>query len=191
MVKHKHRRHVRYPARLSASLGYSFITLSWLLILGMIGIIIIEWVASLLPDTPLYTDGDLWYNVLSAGLQVQYGTGDEAGSGVKILMLGAFIVAVAYSSHFIAVHASRFLRYFITAIGLKLTPAHLFVTKCLFGLLAPLAMMIVVLGLPYYSESLDKAVVGVTAAMSFIGVLCFTIQQVIVRRAKMAVKDII
>ena len=191
MVKHKHRRHIRYPARLSASLGYAFISLSWLLVLGMIGIVVIEWVASLFPAVPAYDDNGLWYGVLSAGMQAQYGTQGEAGFGVKILMLGAFIVAVAYASHFITVHASQFLRYFITTIGLKLTATHLFVTKCLFGLLAPLTMMVVVLGLPYFSESLDKAIVGVTAAMSSIGVACFAIQQVIVRQAKMAIKDII
>lgn len=187
-TKHTHPRRVRYPARLSATIGYVLLVIAWFMAIGTAGVVILDFIALQLPLTITNSTGLLE----SIGGSVSYSTESPDATLAGKVLLGTMLVVVAVlSSHFVAVHASRLLHYFLQAIGLKLTQAHLFVSKCLLALFAPLAMMVATLGFPAGFSMLGVIAVAICGAIAGVSVVSFSVQHVIARRHSMAAKSIL
>lgn len=186
---HKHPRHVRYPAQLSATAGYVLLVTAWLLILGMAGVVTVEAAWTLLPVSSTANYETVWMTI--GGLSSSSGTSEDLSIGAKAILLFVLLLIVSLMSHFVAVHASQFMHWFIQKLGLKLTSTHLFIMKCLLALLVPFMMMVAVLGLPNIAAPLGQLIVGFSALLAVASVVCFSVQHVIARRVKMAVKNIL
>lgn len=187
-VKHPHPRHVRYPAQLSATVGYVTLVIAWLMVVGTAGVIALESIAALFPFTATYGD----YILESIGGSSQVVTEvQEPSLGGQLLLGAMFAFIAALSSHFLTIHTSQLLKLFIAKIGLSLTHTHLFITKCLFALIAPLLMMIVVLGFPQGFRTLSLITIAICGAFAAVGVVSFSVQHVIARRHGMAIKHVL
>lgn len=188
-AKHSHPRRVRYPAQLSATVGYVALVIAWLMVIGLAGVIALEAVAALLPLTATYGDHILDSIGVSSSQAVTEVQEPSLGGQLLLGAMLAFIAAI--SSHFLTVHTSQLLKLLIAKIGLALTHTHLFVTKCLLGLLAPLLMMIVVLGFPQGYRMLSVMTIAICGTFAAVSVVSFSVQHVIARRHGMVIKHVL
>lgn len=186
--KTHHRRRVRYPARVFGSTGYVGLIVSWFLVIGVAGSIVLNSILNMMSSESgqFGIVGNLFIYDSDATA-----SSTEMSLIARITLLVLLIAVTGLLAHLVAERSSKMLKHFLKWIGAHVTLQLFLGIKCTLALSAVLAQLVVVLLLPVEMTDFINVIVGVTAFSAAVSVLGFAFQHAIARSHHMDVKNIL